>query len=302
MTHPIAFDATPVQMKQRIESSLKLAGTVQVSRSSPDDQGGFRWNVTFVSAPGNVEQLVPHSQLTGRQVGLRVDTRREGNDIGGFFTVSFEGGETGLIPANASAQELQDILERDLPAVATAHVSRNDPTGLCEHGLCSNGPLPAWGYRYTVTLATDEHNQAPTSPTSVEFITPLPAYPATVTSYLTGVGANISIVLEHDTTQPTGMPPHPLVASSPFSLAYGGAGGSFGGREAWAMHAMALRSRTCLPACRTSLGAAAVALVARSRSRRSPHQILRGEAVTAAERSSWWRSTTLSSASMAALM
>ena len=229
VTHPIAFDATPVQMKQRIESSLKLAGTVQVSRSSPDDQGGFRWNVTFVSAPGNVEQLVPHSQLTGRQVGLRVDTRREGNDIGGFFTVSFEGGETGLIPANASAQELQDILERDLPAVATAHVSRNDPTGLCEHGLCSNGPLPAWGYRYTVTLATDEHNQAPTSPTSVEFITPLPAYPATVTSYLTGVGANISIVLEHDTTQPTGMPPHPLVASSPFSLAYGGAGGSFGG-------------------------------------------------------------------------
>lgn len=101
--------------------------------------------------------------------------------------------------------------------------------GLCEAGLCSNGPLPAWGYRYTVTIATDAHNQAPMSPTSEEFVTPLPIFPATVHSYLTGVGANVSIVLSHDTTQPTGMPPHPLVDSSPFSLAYGGAGGSFGG-------------------------------------------------------------------------
>lgn len=230
ITHPIAHDATPAQLKQRIESSLKLAGTVEVSRSAPDDQGGFRWNITFVSAPGDVEQLIPHNDLTGRLAAVQVYTRLEGNTIGGFFTVSFEGNETGLIPANARAQELQDILERDLPAVATAHVVRNDPTGLCEHGLCSNGPLPGWGYTYTVTIATDEHNQMPFSPTHIDFISPLPIYPATVTSYLTGKGAQVNITLDHDTNQPTGMPPHPLVELSPFSLAYGGAGGSYGGQ------------------------------------------------------------------------
>lgn len=49
VTHPISHDATPQQLKQRIESSLSLAGSVRVSRSSPDDQvrvcaqGGQVW-------------------------------------------------------------------------------------------------------------------------------------------------------------------------------------------------------------------------------------------------------------------
>ena len=107
-----------------------VASCVRVRACVHACQGGFRWDITFVSAPGNVEQLVAHSALTGRSASVRVDTLVEGNDIGGFFTVEFEGAETGLIPANASAQELQDILEADLPAVATAHVSRNDPTGV----------------------------------------------------------------------------------------------------------------------------------------------------------------------------
>ena len=47
-------------------------GSLLVSRSAADDQGGYRWAVTFLSYPGDAPmlQLSPSSGLTGTGVAL----------------------------------------------------------------------------------------------------------------------------------------------------------------------------------------------------------------------------------------
>lgn len=58
-------------------------------------------------------------------------------------------------------------MQEDLASVGlvSAHVTRTDPTGQCQAGLCYNGPQQAWGYTYFLTLATYDSVNVPTSPT-----------------------------------------------------------------------------------------------------------------------------------------
>jgi hypothetical protein len=49
--------------------------------------------------------------------------------------------------------------------IVNAEVIRSNPTGLCEAGLCANGPQAAWGYTWSFTLVSEEFIVVPTSPT-----------------------------------------------------------------------------------------------------------------------------------------
>lgn len=251
ITHPIPVDADPATVRQRIEEGLPLAGSVLVSRSPPDDEQGYMWDVTFVSAPGDVPQLIAHSELAGLEANVRVDTLVEGNTIRGSFTMSFGGSESRPLRAGASTQEVQDALE-ELPEVVTAHVVRNDPTssvtsceggvceggmenapvswGQCEHGRCENGPHPAWGFEWQITITTHMGVVVPGSPTSPLFFESTDPEPLAVNgTLLDGIDAVVNVTLFQEVDRPNNLPRHNFSHYSPFNLAFGGAGASYGG-------------------------------------------------------------------------
>ncbi len=76
--------------------------------------------------------------------------------------------------------------------IINAEVIRNDPTELCEAGLCPNGPQAAWGHTWSFTMVTNQSIIAATSPTDHHptLQTTLP----TSLPVLTGVNVTSSVV------------------------------------------------------------------------------------------------------------
>ncbi len=244
----IPHDATSALMKEIIENNLNLVppsnapvntdrtagriygvGQVDVARTTPDSQEGFTWSITFSSHIGNMEEMTFTNYLTGLNNTMTLDTFQDGNEILGSFTLTFQGNTTEPIDAYETAAGLKTKLLA-LPSVSTAFVSRIDPTENCDDGLCNNGPNPARGMVWTCFVTTDvyQDNISPTSPTS-----PL----VTVTAEYHRMTADISNLngtsAAVDITFGTGLSPNTLFAQleimNPFSLAYGGAGASYGG-------------------------------------------------------------------------
>jgi len=243
----IRHDASADELKAIIESNLNIVppgvgvsptrtdpsvvagiGTVTVSRSDPDNQEGFQWLITFSSAMGNTQTLGITSYLQGLQAGITIETAVPGNEIGGTFELHFEGATTAPISFYESAAGLKAKL-LELPMVATAFVERIDPTENCDDGLCLDGPLPCRGLIWTVYVGTNAtwDNVSPTSPTSPLNNETGPEYTFSYTSSLTGTNASINLDLGFSTS-PNGLVSK-LNVSIPFSLAFGGAGGSYGG-------------------------------------------------------------------------
>ncbi|CAM9248295.1 unnamed protein product, partial [Ectocarpus fasciculatus] len=247
-TPVIPHDATAADMKHIIEDNLNIfnpadfpitsdrykggiagVGVVNVTRSSQDSQEGYTWSITFTSAIGNIEQLRVTNFLQGLKSNVYTRTIVDGNELGGTFCVHFQDFVSAPIRHNATAEELQKIL-LNIPSVRTSYVIRSDPVRNCDDGLCRNGPFQARGLVWTIYVTTDVEtdNFTPTSPSS-----PVAAQKVN-TSYLAVsyedlTGVNASLTLTRGLAESPDIFLSKLDIEIPFSLAWGGAGGSFGG-------------------------------------------------------------------------
>jgi hypothetical protein len=204
-------------------------GLVNVTRSAPDPQEGFTWNITYTTAIGNIDQVTVKSYLLGLQATIAVATTVQGNEIGGTFQLEFQGMRTRPIHAAESAQGLAQKLE-ELPMVSTAYASRIDPTENCDDGFCPNGPFPSRSMLWTVYVTTDLNydDVTPTSPTSPQIYEQGPFWRVTA-HYDSLTGINATATVYQTTTKSLERPNDLLNISFPFSLAFGGGGGSYGG-------------------------------------------------------------------------
>jgi len=242
------YDITPIEMKRNIEESMNGVdvatkinidrtnytagiGRVEVSRTSIGSSGGFSWSITFSSAIGNLGKIKATSYLTGRNASVLVETIRDGNEIGGTFQLEFMGDRTRQLAHNISASDMELVLVSDISSVLSAHVVRTDPIGNCWDGLCDAGPTQSGGFVWTVTLSTRIGNKSPSAPTSDEFDREELFSEMTAISSLSGchqtICPEIDITNGHGKSHVLAM--RQLGVSKPFSFAYGGTGGSFGG-------------------------------------------------------------------------
>jgi hypothetical protein len=212
-------------------------GTVQVqSVGLPDDQGGRCWELSFPSyIGGNLPLLtVDASALTGGGASAAVTPLSNSSALGGHWQLRFlgQGDEhsTPLLPHNASADAVAAAL-RALPGVASATVHRTDAAAECRDGLCSDGASPqssGGGFVWTVELATAAGNVVPTWPAdAVTSASEGPAQWPYAVSYLTGNSAAVTLQQGWSDSPSSGHSRFAVV--QPFTIACGGAGGSYGG-------------------------------------------------------------------------
>ena len=256
-THPIPWNAAPRVVKKIIESDIPRVGDVQVTRTiMPDDGGGFTWKVTFVSAISDIPQMTTNGELlTGMFSKIVSTTLQQANAIGGSFTLSFLGAVTAPIAFDASGETVRKRLVEDIPSVVTAYVARTDSTasyheigeapdsidstvhaGLCEDGSCDDGAGPAGGLTWTILTSTTVGVVSPPTPTSPEALNPQWTQPVQVMTVdkqlLTGAGLAATISAGHmqdDTRIGSLSSTAGLNTTLPFTVAFGGSGGSHGG-------------------------------------------------------------------------
>jgi hypothetical protein len=248
-TPVIPHDASARQMKEILEDNLNLVrpqdlprqfsrvddrragiGLINVTRSTSTDEMGYTWTITFTTAIGNIPQLRVKNYLQGLNTNVRIKTLVDGNEIGGSFRLSFQGDQTIPISSRETAIGLKAKLLK-LPSVISAYVERNDPTENCDDGLCENGPYQGRGMIWTIYVTTNgpDDNITPTSPTS-------PAAKEQGVIYRfeadeSGLGGiNTSIRLSWGLAEAPNVMLAYLNLSIPFSLAWGGGGGSYGGQ------------------------------------------------------------------------
>ena len=225
---PPSADGSAVNT-DRIRGAVAGVGQVSVSRSPQDNQEGYTWSLTFITYIGNMEEITFTNYLQGLEAEMSIRTEVDGNEIQGTYTLSFQGDVTEPISIYETAAGLKQKL-LGLPKVSTAFVTRNDPTQNCDDGMCNNGPLAARGMIWTAFVTTDLNYDdiTPHSPTS-----PLTYVEGTFFrvvadgSGMKGNGSNVNV------TYGTSLSPNQLMShltiTTPFSLAYGGAGASHGG-------------------------------------------------------------------------
>jgi len=227
MSPQSTMDKTRPRNSNRFVDGRAGVGQVTVTRIATDDQEGSTWIIEFESAIGNIEQLRITNYLTGLKASIEIDTLQDGNEILGSFTLNLFGADTQPISARETAYGLQQKL-LDMPQVRTAWVKRIDPSENCDDGLCSNGPLQSRGYIWSIYVTSTVDNNTPLFPNSeyadVEFEWQMP----TANTDLL-VGTNATVTVEFNGHASTDDKMRELLVDRPFSLAYGGAGASYGG-------------------------------------------------------------------------
>lgn len=230
----LRHDITAGNLKRRMEDSLNRRanvdpanaaagiGVVDVSRESFGSSGGYRWKITFVSTVGSIGQdsrlLTVTNLLQSKGAKIAIESVRQGNGIGGGFSLNFMGEETDQIRHDVTASELRDILLQRFPSLTTVHVLRSDPTR-------------SGGYTWTLTLTTKDGNVSPFSPTSSQYDTEGIIEKMTASNYLTGCVDSrcptIQVEMGHSNSHNVEM--RSIVGTKPFSLAFGGGGAGFAG-------------------------------------------------------------------------
>ena len=127
-TQPIPFDATPAQLKQRLEA-LSSVDTVNVLRSVADAELGYTWTVTFTSDAQKGALGMLQSDKTGLQgVGAAIAHARVdlGNQLGGYISMSFNSNGPANISFDASAADFENVLENSL-STGSVDVIRTGP-------------------------------------------------------------------------------------------------------------------------------------------------------------------------------
>ena len=234
--YPVAADASAAEFKALLEDSAKI-GKVAVTRSPRSSVGGFAWTVTFLSAIGEVPPLeVVEIRLGGEDATAQVDVLQSANFLGGSIRLAFGSEVTARIPFNATSDELRAELLHAFDVV-TAEVRRTDPSsdradarasgmGICDAGLCLDGPTRAMGFSWAITLVSTHNNISPTSPTSTDANASLAPIPLSIVeNSLTAINATALVEPGHTLPHPS----PPLYIDSAhnytFTLAFGGEGG-----------------------------------------------------------------------------
>lgn len=214
----------------RFRDGIAGVGLVNVSRSIQSDEEGHTWSVTFTTSIGNIEEMRFINYLQGLTASMSLITQQDGNELRGSFKLGFQGAVTEPILAYETAAGLKSKLLK-LPVVATAFVTRIDPTQNCDDGLCPNGPLPARGMIWTCFITTNASfdNISPTSPTSTLTTQRAPSHRVTAIYDGTLLGSNARVDISYGTSKSPNKLMTKLTVQDPFSLAYGGAGASYGG-------------------------------------------------------------------------
>merc|ERR1711871_1504541 len=146
---------------------LPNIGNVIVSRSLPDNEGGFQWSASFDTEDGNVVKMTAVTDTGFNAVpGAKIEVAEliDGNVLGGFFTLTYGKVTTNMaINFDASAEDMEKAIN-SLSNIGSCSVSRSLPDRES-------------GYTWTVTFTTNEGD--------------LPLF--TSTNSLTGTGAHISV-------------------------------------------------------------------------------------------------------------
>jgi len=249
----LSHDISALELKRRMEDSLNPTktnrldkfdrldvrsgiGVVEVTRDRFGPSGGYRWNITFQSAVGNLgkdsSQLKVTNLLVSKGADISLETIRHGNTIGGTFALSFLGNVTRSISHDVSAAELEEILLNDIDSLSTVDVIRSDPTDNCNDGFCRNGPERSGGYTWTLTLTTQVGNISPFSPISNDFNYEGEVEALVALNHLSGcVDSDCPVIhIESGHAKSHNHKMRSIKAEKPFSLAYGGSGGGYGGK------------------------------------------------------------------------
>ncbi|KAG6591152.1 putative carbohydrate-binding protein [Phytophthora cinnamomi] len=136
-TETIAYDASALDVRRRLETAFPDIGDLNVERDDTLEQVpeiGRLWRVTFLSAVGNVPQLQAQSFLTGLESKVVTRTIVNGNELSGSFQLGFLGSFTRWLDHNVEADELRTALLEDFPALIDARVTRTDAKDLCMQG------------------------------------------------------------------------------------------------------------------------------------------------------------------------
>ena len=172
-TRLIPHDASPAQVKSAIEQGLNAnqvdelwqinresavpgVGIVNVTRSGPDSQEGYVWSVTFASASGNVPDLGIVNLLTGMGSEAVVETIREGNSLGGTFSLTFLGNTTRDMPHDIAVSHCEEIERRNQPATDQLR-SPHPPTTHQPHPTHHSPTLPPPSHHLTPPCPTSPH-------------------------------------------------------------------------------------------------------------------------------------------------
>eukprot|EP00501_MAST-03F_sp_TOSAG23-6_P002165 GSMAST32.ASY1.ANO1.2265.1 assembled CDS len=242
-TQKISHDSSALLVSKYLGDLSIISSKVRVGRNISDQQGGHVWRVTFVDAVGDVPQIQPTSYLTGIGAKIETDTYEEGNNIGGSFSIDFLQGTTRSLPYDVSAEAMATALMEDIELVKHARVSRLDPYTLQMCSVSSSrcqggGPMPSYGYKWSITTTTTSNNISPTSPTSSNIGEKGQKQVMTIKdsgTSLTGIGVSIKVDEGHTLHNSASL--HSFSTFYPgdgsnekhFSLAFGGSGGSYGG-------------------------------------------------------------------------
>ncbi|GMF17015.1 unnamed protein product [Phytophthora lilii] len=136
-TETIAYDASALDVRRRLETAFPDIGELNVERDDTLEQVpeiGRLWRVTFLSAVGNVPQLQAQSFLSGLESQVVTRTIVNGNELSGSFRLNFLESTTRSLAHDVSADDLRVALLEDLPALIDARVTRTDANDLCPQG------------------------------------------------------------------------------------------------------------------------------------------------------------------------
>jgi len=143
---PIPYNASPLEMKAAL-SGVSGIGRVEVTRSQPDGQVGYRWFVTF-SDMGDLAILQASNSLTGKGAAVSVTELVKGNELGGSFKLSYGSETTDTLPFNVD----EHMLRSKLAALS----------GIVRVDVATDGQIDSeLGRSFTVTFLDPDIGDAP---------------------------------------------------------------------------------------------------------------------------------------------
>jgi len=84
----LSYDVTAADMQSAFEQ-VYGENSVSVARIGPDNQSGYTWSITWLTATATIPALSYSSQLTGSGAKIVVKTVQNGNFLGGSFYLGY---------------------------------------------------------------------------------------------------------------------------------------------------------------------------------------------------------------------
>ena len=119
---PFPADVSAFDMQTAL-NEVSAIGTVAVTRTGPDFQGGYVWFVTFLTPGESVDIFTVSNLLTGSAASVVASIFQPMNVLGGTYNLSFNGFMSSPIPFNASPEQLSSILEQPSLGIGAVFVT-----------------------------------------------------------------------------------------------------------------------------------------------------------------------------------